>query len=185
MLPGRVRLLCTFACFASALSLLFCAFNSKAQEGPTVVAEAPPLVWPAWLVHLDGGQLKIQQGVDQSKKDYLRAVFYTHAPMTQIHTFYEDLLKTNDYRIVTAGLQTGHTISGNSQNAWGHVEADNYPNGQPGPYTNIRVDFGRSVRKHKTQRAPICSLRAGNLSQAQAAAVAASSPFFSSAGKSR
>jgi hypothetical protein len=145
MLPGRVRLLCTFACFASALSLLLCAFNSNAQEGPTVVAEAPPLVWPAWLVHLDGGQLKIQQGVDQSKKDYLRAVFYTHAPMTQIHAFYEDLLKTNDYRIVTAGLETGHTISGTSQNAWGHVEADNYPNGQPGPYTNIRVDFGRSV----------------------------------------
>jgi len=65
--------------------------------------------------------------------------------MTQIHAFYEDLLKTNDYRIVTAGLETGHTISGTSQNAWGHVEGDNYPDGQPGPYTEVRVDFGRSV----------------------------------------
>jgi hypothetical protein len=109
------------------------------------VAEAPPLVWPPWLAHLDGAQLKIQQGVDQSKKDYLQAVFYTNAAMTRIHSFYEDLLQTNDYRVVTAALETGHTVSGTSQNAWGHVEADNYPNGEPGPHTNIRVDFGRNV----------------------------------------
>ena len=145
MWPGRVRFAYLVTCLAITPSFMLCAFNSNAQEGPTVVAEAPPLLWPAWLVHLDGSQLKIQQGVDQSKKDYLRAAFYTHAPMTQIQTFYGDLLKTKDYRIVTAGLETGHTIAGTSQNAWGHVEADNYPNGQPGPYTNIRVDYGRSV----------------------------------------
>jgi hypothetical protein len=145
MVTGQVRSARAFASFAAAVFFLLCAFGMTAQEGPTVVAEAPPLAWPAWLLHLEGAQLKVQQGTDQSKNDYLRAVFYTRQPMTQIHTFYEDLLKTNDYRIVTAGLETGHTISGTSQNAWGHVEADNYPNGQPGPYTNIRVDFGRSV----------------------------------------
>lgn len=75
--------------------------------------------------HLDGAQVKIQQSVDPSKKDYLQAVFYTNAAMTRIHSFYEDLLQTNDYRVVTAGLETGHTVSGTSQNAWGHVEADN------------------------------------------------------------
>lgn len=110
-----------------------------------MVAEPPPLVWPAWLVHLDGVQLKVTQGADGSKNNYLMATYYTRIPMTQIHTFYESLLKTNDYRIVTAGLETGHTMSGTSQNAWGHVEGDNYPNGQTGPYTSIRVDFGRSV----------------------------------------
>lgn len=102
-------------------------------------------MWPAWLVHLEGAQLKIQQKTDGSKNDYLLATYYTRVPMTEIHTFYEDLFKTNDYRIVTAGLETGHTMSGTSQNAWGHVEGDNYPDGQPGPYTSIRVDFGRSV----------------------------------------
>jgi len=145
MSPGRVRCVHGFAFAATALSILLCGFHVKGQEGPTVVAEAPPLAWPAWLVHLDGGRLKIQQGVDQSRKDNLRAVFYTHAPMTQIHAFYQDLLKTNDYQIATAGLETGHTISGTSQNAWGHVEGDHYPDGQPGPYTEVRVDFGRSV----------------------------------------
>ena len=140
-----MRFVYRFVCFSAVLSLLPWAFNTKAQEGRTVVAEAPPLAWPGWLLSLDGVQLKIQQGVDQSKTDYLRAVYYTQAPMTQIQTFYQDLFTTNDYRIVTAGLETGHTMAGTSQNAWGHVEADNYPNGQPGPYTMIRVDFGRSV----------------------------------------
>src|SRR5262245_54896282 len=144
MWPGRVRSAC-FACLATVLFLLLWACPGEAQEGPTVVADAPPLFWPAWLVHLDGVQLKIKSGSDGSKNNFLLATYYTHAPMTQIHSFYENLLKTNDYRIVTAGLETGHTMSGTSQNAWGHVEGDNYPNGQPGPYTSIRVDFGRSV----------------------------------------
>ena len=145
MWPGRVRSAHNFYRIATALVLLLCVCKARAQEGPTVVADAPPLVWPAWLVHLDNVQLQIKQGADGSKNSYLLATYYTHAPMTQIHTFYESLLKTNDYRIVTAGLETGHTMTGTSQNAWGHVEGDNYPNGQPGPYTSIRVDFGRSV----------------------------------------
>jgi len=127
-----------------SLLLLFVP-NLKAQHEPTVAAEAPPLVWPSWLVHLEGYQLKIQQGVDQSKNDYLRATFNTRAPMTEIHAFYLNLLKANDYPGVTGGLETGHTISGVQQNASGRLEADNYPNGQPGPYTNIRIDFSRFV----------------------------------------
>jgi len=126
--------------------LLLCPFLVQAQRTePTVVSEAPPLAWPAWLVDLEGAPPKVRQGADGSKNSYLLATYYTHVPMTHIHTYYEDLLKANDYRIVTAGLETGHTTSGTSQNAWGHVEGDNYPNGQPGPYTSIRVDFGRSV----------------------------------------
>ena len=125
--------------------LLLSAQNVSAQHERTVAAEAPPLAWPSWLVHLEGYQLKIQQGSDQSKNDYLRATFNTHAQMTEIHSFYLNLLKTNDYPGVTGGLETGHTMSGTQQNAWGHLEADNYPNGQPGPYTNIRIDFSRFV----------------------------------------
>jgi len=134
-----------FLAILQSLLLLFAPVVNAQRTEPSIVSEAPPLVWPAWLVHLDGVQLKIQQGADWSKNNYLLAVYYTHQPMTKIQTFYEDLFKTNDYRIVTAGLETGHTTSGTSQNAWGHVEGDNYPDGQPGPYTSIRVDFGRSV----------------------------------------
>lgn len=117
----------------------------KAQHERTVAAEAPPLVWPSWLVHLEGYQLKIQQGTDQSKIEYLRATFNTHAPMTEIHSFYLNLLQANDYPGVTGGLETGHTMSGTQQNAAGRLEADNYPNGQPGPHTTIRIDFSRFV----------------------------------------
>src|SRR5215831_6714021 len=71
------------------------------QNVPTIVAEAPPLVWPSWLVHIEGTELKVQQALDQSKNNCLQATYYTHLPMTRIGTFYEDLFKANDYRIVT------------------------------------------------------------------------------------
>ena len=146
MFPRRANASGSAACLAILQSLLLLlAPNVKAQHERTVAAEAPPLVWPAWLVHLEGYQLKIQQGTDQSKNEYLRATFNAHAPMTEIHSFYLNLLKANDYPGVTGGLGTGHTMSGTQQNASGRLEADNYPNGQPGPYTNIRIDFSRFV----------------------------------------
>jgi len=144
MFPRRSNL--SVACLAILQFLLLLSVpNLSAQHEHTVATQAPPLVWPSWLGHLKGYQLKIQQDTDQSENDYLRATFNTHAPMTEIHSFYLNLLKSNDYPGVTGGLETGHTMSGTQQNAWGHLEADNYPNGQPGPYTNIRIDFSRFV----------------------------------------
>lgn len=119
------------------------ALNVAQHSEPTVVAEAPPLEWPAWLVNIDGAQLKIKQDVDGSRLNYLVSTYYTRQPMTKIHTFYLELLKANDYTGVTGGLETGHTMNGVQQNASGNLEASNYPNGQPGPYTNIRVSFSR------------------------------------------
>jgi hypothetical protein len=146
MFPRRANASGAVACLAILQSLgLLLASNVGAQRERTVAAEAPPLAWPSWLVHLEGYQLKIQQSTDQSRNDYLQATFNTHAPMTEIHSFYLNLLKANDYPGVTGGLETGHTISGVQQNASGRLEADNYPNGQPGPYTSIRVDFSRFV----------------------------------------
>jgi len=106
-------------------------------------APAPPLVWPSWLVHLKGAPLKIQQGVDQSKYEYLSSRFVTSAPMTAIFSFYEELLNANGYRVHSSKLGTGQTTSGISQNADGYVEGSNYPNGTPGPWTVIRVTFSR------------------------------------------
>jgi len=110
---------------------------------PTVVAEAPPLVWPSWLASIDGAHLAVKQGIDQSKLNYLETTYYTRQPMTKIHSFYLELFQANDYSGVTGGLETGHTMTGVQQNAFGNLESDNYPNGQPGPYTNIRVNFSR------------------------------------------
>ncbi len=107
-------------------------------------APAPPLDWPSWLVHIKGAAVTITKGVDQSRKAYLKARYVTSTPMSEIHDFYEDLLNTNEYRVHTAKLSTGQTISGVVQNAWGFVEGTNYPDGAPGPRTVIHVSFTRS-----------------------------------------
>ncbi len=139
--PGAIATLLLIAgCAASGAT-----GSTTDQQEPYVAAEAPALDWPSWLVHIEGNPLKIQQGVDQSRNGYLESMFNTDIPMTQIHTFYLELLKANDYPAASGGLETGHTMSGTMQNAWGHLEANNYPNGQPGPWTNIRIDFSRFV----------------------------------------
>jgi hypothetical protein len=107
-------------------------------------APAPPLVWPDWLVHLNGARLARQHGVDQSGNEYFESKFKSTAPMTSIFAFYEDLLKANGYRVYNSKLETGHTFTGVTQNAGGCVEGDNYPDRSPGPRTVIRVDFSRS-----------------------------------------
>lgn len=107
-------------------------------------APAPPLVWPSWLVHIRGAEVRLQQGVDQSGKAYLKARYVSSLPMTTIYNFYEELLNSNEYRVHTSRLSTGQTISGVVQNAWGYVEGTNYPDGAPGPRTVIHVSFSRS-----------------------------------------
>ncbi len=107
-------------------------------------APAPPLAWPSWLVRFGGGDLRLQKGVDQSRKEYLEAVYTTTQPMSAIYRFYLDLLNGNEYPVHNSELATGHTISGVQQNALGDVEGTNYPNGAPGPRTVIRVSFSRS-----------------------------------------
>lgn len=107
-------------------------------------APAPPLVWPEWLVHVKGGRLAARQGVDRAGHQYLKSTYVTSAPMTAIHMFYEDLLKSHEYPVHSGSLGTGQTISGIVQNASGHAEGHNYPNGHPGPYTEIHVSYRRS-----------------------------------------
>jgi len=107
-------------------------------------APAPPLVWPSWLVHLRGEKLTIMRGKDQSHREYLAARFVTGVPMTAIYNYYRDLLSSNDYPVHSAKLGTGQTLSGVVQNADGYVEGTNYPDGSPGPRTEIRVKFNRT-----------------------------------------
>jgi hypothetical protein len=147
MFPRRANASGPAACFVilQFLLLLF-APNVRAQHQRTVAAEAPPLVWPSWLVHLEGYQLK-NSARHRSIEKRLSKSHIQHARADDRDSlyFYLNLLKANDYPGVTGGLETGHTFSGVQQNASGRLEADNYPKGQPGPYTNIRINFSRFV----------------------------------------
>ncbi|HEY6391292.1 MAG TPA: hypothetical protein VIX89_08445 [Bryobacteraceae bacterium] len=105
--------------------------------------DAPPLIWPAWLVQIKGGRLNPEQGVDQSRKKYLQSKFVSGAPMTAIYNFYEDLLNANGYRVYSSKLGTGQTIDGIIQNSDGYVEGAHHPYDITGPRTVIRVTFSR------------------------------------------
>lgn len=105
--------------------------------------DAPELVWPSWLVHINGSRLSPQSGVDQSKDKYLMSKYVTTAPMSAIFNFYEDLLNANGYRVYSSKLGTGQTLGNVSQNADGYVEGSHETHGMGGPRTVIRVSFSR------------------------------------------
>lgn len=106
-------------------------------------ADAPALVWPNWLVHIQGAELAIQSGVDQAKNQYLKSTFVTPEPMTALFAFYKELLTSHGYPVYTGKMGTGQTTFGIKQNAYGLLEGDNYPNGSPGPRTVINIRLSR------------------------------------------
>jgi hypothetical protein len=106
-------------------------------------ADAPPLIWPDWLVHIEGANLSIQQGVNPAGDHFLHSRFVTSKPMTAIFAFYKDLMTAHDYPVHSGVMTTGQTTSGIQQNANGHLEGSNFPNGSPGPWSVIHVSFSR------------------------------------------
>jgi hypothetical protein len=107
-------------------------------------APAPPLIWPSWLVNVNGAPLRTEPGVDYSKDAMLKARYTTTVPMTEIYRFYRELLSAHEYP-TRSSISTGQTLSGIQQNATGYVEGSNYPDGAPGAYSTIHVSFDRSV----------------------------------------
>jgi hypothetical protein len=107
-------------------------------------APAPPLEWPAWLTRAEGGLPTVHQGSDPSYAGMLKAEYVSRLPMSELFGFYKDLLSANGYQINQGHVQTGQTSSGIQQNADGVVEGDVYPDGFPGPYIEIRVNFSRT-----------------------------------------
>ena len=106
-------------------------------------APAPPLQWPAWLERVETGLPAVRKGTDQAGNGMLRAEYVSSAPMSQVFAFYKGLLSANGYQLNRGYLATGQTQSGIKQNANGSVEGSLYPDGFPGPRTEIRVDFSR------------------------------------------
>ena len=106
-------------------------------------APAPPLEWPAWLAQVEGGLPAIRKGADPAGNGMLRAQYVSGSPMSQIFSFYKDLLTANGYQVYRGYVETGQTQSGIKQNAVGGVEGSVYPDGFPGPRSEIRIDFSR------------------------------------------
>jgi len=106
-------------------------------------APAPPLEWPAWLVKLDGTLPDLHAGSDPAGNGTIKTQYISRAPMSQIFAFYKDLLTANHYLVNRGGVTTGQTMSGVKQNASGEVEGYQYPDGSPGPRTEIHVTFSR------------------------------------------
>lgn len=106
-------------------------------------APAPPLEWPAWMVQVEGCLPAIRKGTDQAGNGMLSAQYISGSPMSQIFSFYKDLLTANGYQVNRGSVKTGQTQSGIKQNALGGVEGSYYPDGFPGPRCEIRIDFSR------------------------------------------
>jgi len=107
-------------------------------------APAPPLVWPSWLTHVNGAAVHAASGLDQAKNAMLTARYTTNVPMTEIYSFYRELLNAHEYP-ARSSMSTGQTTTGVVQNAIGYVEGYNYPDGAPGAYATINVRFDRTV----------------------------------------
>jgi hypothetical protein len=95
---------------------------------------APRLVWPAWLVGVDGAPLTAEKGVDQFHLNYLKSTYRTVAERNAVLTFYADLLNTNGYPVST------QTVAAWPRERAGWAEATYYPGAKPGPRIVIRVE---------------------------------------------
>jgi hypothetical protein len=120
---------------------------TPAQREPFYHDDAAPLTWPAWLVQFGGNVAAVPKpGVAENKLNYLRSAYQTHAPMSELHGFYKDLLVANGFRVGQSRLSTGETLEHVLQNADGYVLGSHSEGGSVNsPATEIRVDFNRRV----------------------------------------
>jgi hypothetical protein len=93
----------------------------------------PALVWPAWLVHIDGARLQIEKGVDHVGLKILQCSFLTYTERNDIQQFYADLLNSHGFPV---RMQSGPTWPGNRK-AW--VDASNVKLGE-GPGIDVHID---------------------------------------------
>jgi len=108
--------------------------------------EGIPLAWPSWLVHMPGASsgLNVKASKDQGGKNILLSTFRTTKPMSEVHIFYEDLMKANGFSVGQSKLQTGQTLSGVMQNASGMVLGTYKPYGMAKGGISTEVRFYRS-----------------------------------------
>jgi len=59
----------------------------------------PALVWPAWLVRIDGAPLAVEKGVDEVKLNILKSSYATYQDRNAIQSFYADLLNSHGFPV--------------------------------------------------------------------------------------
>jgi hypothetical protein len=101
---------------------------------PPPRAPAPKLVWPAWLVGVDGAPLAVEKGVDQFRLNYLKSAYLTSADRNGAVAFYAEVLSANGYRVYS------RTPASWPRDRKASVEGDFYPGANPGPRIVIHVD---------------------------------------------
>jgi hypothetical protein len=100
---------------------------------PRPKAPLPPLVWPSWLVHCDGGVFTVQKGVDRFKLNYLKAQFTSQSDRGKIQSFYANLLNAHGYAVYA---QSSPRLPDSREAT---VEGAHYFGDAPGPGFVIRV----------------------------------------------
>jgi hypothetical protein len=93
----------------------------------------PALVWPSWLVNVDGSRLAIEKGVDRVGLKTLHGRYSSDTERNAVQAFYEELLTAH-----------GFPVRMRSSEAWpaklkGWVEASDHALGE-GPRIDIRVE---------------------------------------------
>jgi hypothetical protein len=112
--------------------------NMEKYDQPMRPPRRPPppvLVWPAWLVNVDGSRLEIEKGVDNVGLKTLHCRYSSDAERNAIQAFYADLLNGH-----------GFPVRMNSSASWpsrlkGWVEASDHAIGE-GPKIDIRIEVG-------------------------------------------
>jgi hypothetical protein len=93
----------------------------------------PPLVWPAWLVHIDGSRLEFEKGVDRVGLKILKCSYATYDERSAIQSFYAALFDAHGFPVRS---QSSASWPAN-RTAW--LEASDHAIGE-GARVDIRVE---------------------------------------------
>jgi hypothetical protein len=93
----------------------------------------PTLVWPPWLVRIDGARLQGEKGLDNVGLKTLQCSYYTTAERNAIQAFYTDLLNGHGFPVRS---QNGPSWPMNHK---GWIEASDHGIGE-GPRIDIRIE---------------------------------------------
>jgi hypothetical protein len=96
--------------------------------------KAPPLVWPVWLVRIDGAHLVVEKALNEVNQHILQSSFASYDDRNAIQSFYADLLNTHGFPV----WQQSNATWPKARKAW--IEAADHPIGD-GPRISIHVEI--------------------------------------------
>jgi hypothetical protein len=106
-------------------------------DKPVAPRPRPSVTWPAWLVHIEGQQLRVQK----TSSSWMSASYTTNMDSDSIRAFYADLLSYNGYSVDPLSSGSSRLRASGPTSHMGSVKGVSYPNGSPGPRVEILVQF--------------------------------------------